>query len=231
MTQDRARQTRARLVQAAAELFDRHGYTGTSMAGVAARADVTKGALYFHFATKTELVRELNEESGRRLRGYAVSIGIRRLSPLQALVDLSHGLLGSLRTEPVIRATLRVARECGGDGAPFLDFQLQWAEAVTGLLRRAGRDHWLAPGIDPDACAGLLLAVHIGLDSMLSTMDSRLSALVELTRTWAMILPGVVAGDRLDRVDAAGSAGRLRRPPSPPGGTWPAAGAVPDRAG
>ncbi|GGQ76126.1 ScbR family autoregulator-binding transcription factor [Couchioplanes azureus] len=203
--QNRAQQTRTRLVRAAADSFDRYGYTGTNMAGVARSAGVTKGALYFHFATKIDLVRALNEESRLLLRGYAAAIELRRPSPLQAVVDLSHGLAGALRTEPIIRATLRVARECGNCGEPFLDFYLQWAQAVTDLLRGSTQD-CLAPAVEPDALAALLLALHIGADAMVSAAEPRLGAAWDLAGAWRMILPGVAADGVLGHLEAAGSA-------------------------
>lgn len=47
----------ARLVDAALELFLERGFAGTRMEDVAARAGVSKGSIYLHFATKEELFR------------------------------------------------------------------------------------------------------------------------------------------------------------------------------
>ena len=46
---------RDRLIAAATEMFAEGGYSGTTLDAIAARADVTKGGLYFHFAGKEEL--------------------------------------------------------------------------------------------------------------------------------------------------------------------------------
>ena len=51
----RGQATRKRLVQAGRELFGEHGYEGTSITAILARAGVTRGSLYHHFATKEEL--------------------------------------------------------------------------------------------------------------------------------------------------------------------------------
>jgi len=45
-------QTRDRIVLAAARLFARKGYSGTSIADISREVDMTKGALYHHFAGK-----------------------------------------------------------------------------------------------------------------------------------------------------------------------------------
>jgi AcrR family transcriptional regulator len=47
--------TRDDLVRSAVALFAKHGYAGTSLDTIAARARVTKGALYHHFRGKQDL--------------------------------------------------------------------------------------------------------------------------------------------------------------------------------
>jgi AcrR family transcriptional regulator len=51
----RTEATTSALVDAARELFARHGYDGTSLDAVATRAGVTKGAVYHHFEGKRQL--------------------------------------------------------------------------------------------------------------------------------------------------------------------------------
>jgi len=59
--QQRAK-TRDDLLQAAAEVFARHGYHGTSVDMVAESAGYTKGAVYSNFSSKEELFLALLEE-------------------------------------------------------------------------------------------------------------------------------------------------------------------------
>ncbi|MCC5579953.1 TetR/AcrR family transcriptional regulator [Microtetraspora sp. AC03309] len=53
--------TRTALVEAAAALFAEKGYADTSTGEVVARANVTRGALYHHFADKEEIFRAVLE--------------------------------------------------------------------------------------------------------------------------------------------------------------------------
>jgi len=52
---DRGRATRDRLIAAAAELFGRRGYDGTSIEAILDAAGVKRGSLYHHFASKGAL--------------------------------------------------------------------------------------------------------------------------------------------------------------------------------
>jgi AcrR family transcriptional regulator len=72
-TRDEQKQaTRARLLRVARRVFARHGFDRTSVAMVCGAARVTHGALYHHFASKTELfaavVEQLFADIGERVR-------------------------------------------------------------------------------------------------------------------------------------------------------------------
>ncbi len=56
-----AQATRDALVQAALELFTERGYSGVGTEEIVARATVTRGALYHHFADKRDLFRAVFE--------------------------------------------------------------------------------------------------------------------------------------------------------------------------
>ena len=76
---ERSESTRARLVAAASELFAERGYGDVGTEEIVRRAEVTRGALYHHFADKRDLFRavhetieaELAEEIGDRIAAEA----------------------------------------------------------------------------------------------------------------------------------------------------------------
>jgi AcrR family transcriptional regulator len=65
-SQRRARgdQTRERILEVALELFNERGYDKTSLREIAERLDVTKAALYYHFARKEDILIELDRRLG-----------------------------------------------------------------------------------------------------------------------------------------------------------------------
>lgn len=54
--------TRHNLLQVAAQLFQQKGYNGTSLSDILKQAEVSKGALYHHFANKQELLYAVVDE-------------------------------------------------------------------------------------------------------------------------------------------------------------------------
>ena len=72
---ERTEATTAALIEAARALFAEDGYAATSLDAVAARAEVTKGAVYHHFQGKRQLfeavfVREVEQMEAPLLEAY-----------------------------------------------------------------------------------------------------------------------------------------------------------------
>jgi AcrR family transcriptional regulator len=53
--------TRARILDAALDVFSEYGFEGSSLQQIADRLDLTKAALYYHFRSKDELLEALVE--------------------------------------------------------------------------------------------------------------------------------------------------------------------------
>ena len=66
--------TRLALIAAARDLFGESGYAATSIEEVAARAGVTKGALYHHFGGKSSLFQEVYEQVMHEVSDRVVSV-------------------------------------------------------------------------------------------------------------------------------------------------------------
>src|SRR6476469_6412324 len=58
--------TRAFILQTAAEAFAERGYADTTLAELIGRSGLTKGAFYFHFASKEQLALAVLEEKQSR---------------------------------------------------------------------------------------------------------------------------------------------------------------------
>ncbi len=84
---------RARVLDAAVELFAQHGFDATSVSQVIGRAGVAKGGFYHHFASKEALLYEVyGDLIGRQLAGMD-EILARGLPPGETLRALIHDLV------------------------------------------------------------------------------------------------------------------------------------------
>ncbi|MFD9336906.1 ScbR family autoregulator-binding transcription factor [Streptomyces sp. NPDC060028] len=193
--QARSERTRRRLVHAGAQLFQRNGYANATLGDIAVAAGVTKGALYFHFASKDELAEAVQERGGAMLSEEAHALRSRGVPPLQALVDLTHWLARTLHEEPALPASFRITKECAGSEPPVTDFHRAWLTTVCELLqeaRDAGElraDHW--EGIESAvAAAACGIEVMAGIGMPYGELRRRVSAL------WLLLLPGLVPAGR-----------------------------------
>jgi AcrR family transcriptional regulator len=106
----RERPGKAAILRAAVEVMGREGYEGASLRDMAAQAGVSVAALYYHFPSKNDLLREFVEEA------YAVVLArIRRRldavgeSPADRLDDVVGTLVASVVHDEFARLAANVA--------------------------------------------------------------------------------------------------------------------------
>ncbi|MEV7020224.1 ScbR family autoregulator-binding transcription factor [Streptomyces sp. NPDC093991] len=206
--QARSEQTRRKLIQAGARLFNEHGYASATLGRIAADTGMTKGALYYHFASKDVLADAVQQEGAARLAGFLRRQEETGLSPVQVIIDMTHWLSRALCEDPVIGAGLRIAHECADREPPVTDFHRVWNREVRRLQRRAGEAGELRPAGRGEGAATLLWAMMCGLAALARTLPSgelarRLAASWDLLLT-VLVLPGEAARYRTHVPDALG---------------------------
>ncbi|GEB48937.1 MULTISPECIES: ScbR family autoregulator-binding transcription factor [Streptomyces] len=197
--QARSERSRRRLVRAAAEMFDAHGYADATLGRIAQAAGMTKGALYFHFGSKDGLADAVQEQGHELLRRQVRALDAAGTPPVQGLIDLTHRLARGLREDPVVRAGFRITVECAGRRPPVADLHAAWVREAARLLERAREAGRLRDGVGDDGPRALLAAVVCGISGAwgagLSTAElaSRVAAL------WATLLPALVPPGEQER--------------------------------
>lgn len=219
--QERSERTRRRLVFAGAELFHRSGYANATLGEIAGAAGVTKGALYFHFASKDELADAVQRRGCGLLREAVRGLNESGASPLQALIDATHWLARTLHEEPAIPASFRITKECAGHQSEQMDFQRAWLAAVSDLLRMArdtgelpldgmagGAGDGLSAAERWESAEALVAAAVCGIEVLSGTGLSYRDLRRKVAALWGLLLPSLVgrvrAGEyRTDAGDAA----------------------------
>jgi AcrR family transcriptional regulator len=103
---ERSEATTGELIRAARELFAADGYRATSLDDVVAAVGMTKGAVYHHFPSKSELFAAVFEQEDRRLAGIAANAYRRRRDPWEGLLAACRAYLEAQLEPGVQRITL-----------------------------------------------------------------------------------------------------------------------------
>lgn len=83
---ERTDATRTALVSAARALFEARGFAGTGTPEIVAAANVTRGALYHHFADKTELFHAVARQVAQEVADGIAQRARRHRKPAEALL-------------------------------------------------------------------------------------------------------------------------------------------------
>ena len=98
-TFEEAQQTRRRILDTAFRHCQERGYEGLSLADVAQEAQVTRGAIYHHFAGKQALFLEMVEELLGRMGDAIVESAEKAPDTWQSLLDGCRTFLEASQTE------------------------------------------------------------------------------------------------------------------------------------
>ncbi|QKW08432.1 TetR/AcrR family transcriptional regulator [Streptomyces sp. NA04227] len=164
--QERALRTRANLIRAAAQVFDRVGYQRATLMTISEQAEVTKGGLSFHFTTKSELAQAVQIEACAISAAVLEDLADRPGPALDIVVDMAHALAGLLHNDVVVRAGARLAQEVETPEDPALHSQLYWLSTLHRTLCRASGDGSLADGTDVRSAAALVMSVTMGAEML-----------------------------------------------------------------
>ncbi|AIJ24129.1 TetR/AcrR family transcriptional regulator [Amycolatopsis methanolica] len=185
--QERSRTTRRKLIEAAVDCIGEVGWAGTTVALIAQRAGVSRGAAQHHFPAREDLVTAAVEYVGEvqiaEMRRGAEGLPSGR-SRIEPVVDM----LLNLYTGPMFRAALHLWVAASSDES--------LRAVLVPLQAKVGREaHRLAvdllgvdearPGVRELVQSTLDLARGLGLANLLADDTSRRRRII---RQWARVL-------------------------------------------
>jgi AcrR family transcriptional regulator len=155
--------TRARLIEAAKEIFQEHGLPDARIADIAARAGVSYGSFYHYFDSKEAVFREVADEVHGRLRAPVDDVIFARgskLAPQERLREAMRRHFESYRDDAGLLGVIEQAARLDDDMQASLKHRSgassdQIAESIRQLQRRDLAD----PNLDPDIAAAALGAM------------------------------------------------------------------------
>ncbi|MFC4126991.1 TetR/AcrR family transcriptional regulator [Nocardia rhizosphaerae] len=164
--QDRAKETRARILAVAAQLFGSRGISNTSTNRIAAEANMSIGTLYRYFSDRDEIVKELTDGLFLQVEDrYSRLIGIGPdRSPRDAVAEVLHTAVEILVTNgPLVRA-LVADLHFYGSGIPEFEPRLR-------MIIKLYLIQLLGPTIDIDIDTMALVVLNAGFATALRSVE------------------------------------------------------------
>ena len=209
--------TRRRVLEAALIMFAEGGVHATTLEDVAARAGVTRGAVYWHFADKAALVTELVEGMRWPLDiGDDVAAYEAHPQPLELLREQLCRQIERCMADPWQSRAVKIVLCHGVQSALPAPAMARVEGAMAETVWRLGRvmtiahrRHQLRAGLRPASVARCLHAVGIGVlsDYACEAAAARQNA-SPLCLELFMVGAGIAGGDR----SSDASTGRSRPP-------------------
>lgn len=196
--QARSELTRQKIITAAVDLFSEHGYPATGLGDIIARAEMTKGALYYHFDSKESLAEAIIDDGGSAMLG-TFRVITETSSP--ALENTIHGLFvvaDFTRSDKVAQIGMQLLRTFSGINAANTRVYTSWLDELTAQLNQAADEGDLREGLDIAGAAEVILGSMLGAEALSRATATGTDLRERVARTWDLLLPAVVSRESLD---------------------------------
>lgn len=159
----KAQQTKARIVQQAAAVFNQKGYAGSSIADIMQATGLKKGGIYNHFSSKDELaVAAFDYAVGLMSQEVWSAVKTKRnaIARLQALIS---SYLVYIETPPIVGGCpiLNTAIEADDTDSPLRDRAIaainNWRNLIVRIINQGIKKGEIPPTIEPDTVATIII--------------------------------------------------------------------------
>lgn len=181
------------ILNAAAEHFAHDGYHATSLDRVLADSGGTKGALYFHFASKEALARAVVAEMVQRWALLRGQVSDRGLDPLSALLALVDEVIARLIDCPIARGGTRLINELPMRASEARGHYAFGERDAVALLTEADRIGLLREGIELPMVARQIVALMAGHRQICDALGNREDLWRRVDEAWSLVLPAIVS--------------------------------------
>jgi AcrR family transcriptional regulator len=196
--QQRARVTKGSILSGAAAVFEEVGYGCASLATVAERAGVTKGALYFHFGSKEDLALAVIQAQHALLTEDARRAALSGRDALSTMIMICGSFVRQLVREPVVRAGVRLTLEASAFGQHVAVPYHDWIRTMESLTRQGQAKGEIKDVVDAAVFARYLVSSFTGVQMLSAILTERADVLERIEDMWSILLPSLVAESKED---------------------------------
>ena len=213
--QARSETTRRRIITSAVELFNEIGYPAAGLGDIIDRAEMTKGALYYHFESKESLATAIIEEASAHLAEAFRSI---TSSSAPALESIIHGVFvvaDLMIIDQVARSGTQLLRAFGEFNDVAARTYGGWVTEMTERTQQAIDEGDVRDDLDPQAVAETIVGSMLGAELLASASTAGADVLERVARAFKVLLPAIVSQESLSYFDEFLARESLRHSASP----------------
>ncbi|MFD4181137.1 ScbR family autoregulator-binding transcription factor [Rhodococcus sp. NPDC058514] len=196
--QERAEATRNAVLRAAADVFARCGYANANLSEIIAQSGVTKGSLYFHFASKEELARGVIDEGNTRVEVAGAPLRDLRDPALETMIGLSFLVTDVAAADPIVAAMLRLQHEIGDHRGTGENLVEVWQRGHSDLVERAIAEGDITAEAESQAIATFIFDALFGGRVAADATGSVEQLPARIENTWHFILASMVPAEKVD---------------------------------
>ena len=195
--QARSEATRNKIIAAAVELFNEIGYPATGLGDIIERAEMTKGALYYHFDSKDSLATAVIEEASARLGEAFRSISSSSAPALESMIHGVFVVADLMATDQIARSGTQLLRAFGEFNDVAARTYGGWTAEMTERTRQAVDEGDVRDDVDPQAVGETIVGAMLGAELLASATTAGADVLERVGRAWQVLLPAIVSQDSL----------------------------------
>jgi len=184
--------TREKLFEAAARVFEEQGIGGASIEGIAAAAGFTRGAFYSNFKSKDELIIAMIEDHVEQSIRRNLDLLTRHKDPadfIDALKTMDRSRQDPLGRSPLLHMEMILFVARAEKRRPDLAKRLRARrQLITDIVETTSKNSGKSRSLDPTWAGAILLALEDGfrlhrlIDPETTPADSFLRAISDLQR-------------------------------------------------
>jgi AcrR family transcriptional regulator len=212
--QARSEATRRKIISSAVELFNEIGYPATGLGDIIDRAEMTKGALYYHFDSKESLATAIIEEGSAHLVAAFRSITVSSAPALESIIHGVFVVADLLSTDQLARSGTHLLRAFGEFNDAAARAYGGWVTEMTERARQALDEGDLRADLDPLAVAETIVGLMLGTELLANATTAGADVLQRVARTWKVLLPGIVSQESLSYFQEFVSRESMRHSPA-----------------
>jgi AcrR family transcriptional regulator len=197
MSDQRSDTTRDQILRAAAHQFAQRPYYAVGLDDILAEAQLTKGAMYFHFRSKHALALAIVDEQTERATESVKNLLARKLSGLESLIDVSYLIAVGDITQDVTRASFNLLESVGRTEKLQTRLLGGWIQLMGEIAQRGIAEGDIVDQADPEDVGRLLVSIFVGMRQA-SNLDEPVQLLSDFGKALSTVLGGIVQPDRID---------------------------------